>query len=464
MVVSPAGRPLAVALDLGSTLIKAGILDARERIVDVRSIPSPSLQGSHGRRETDPMAYCHAADEILERITAQVPAGTALGIACQRSSFLLWNRKTGVPVTPLISWQDRRAAAWCARHEDARDQVAIHSGLRLSPHHAGPKLAAIQEEDPSVGRAIRAGDLLFGTLETFLVWRWLDGREHVTDASMAARTCLFELSAGQWSPWLLELFGVPAEILPAIRHTAGRPILLKNGLALVATVADQAAATLATLREGTHEALINLGTGTFVLRSCAPEDRRAGYLTGCVYGGAGGVARFALEGTINGNGGEGGRNSWPPALPVTDPAPRAFCLPDNAGLGSPHWRPDLSLIFSAGAAGLDHAGRGRLLLEGLLFRIRQILGDLFPDQPPDQVILSGGLARLPVLNAGLATLLGRPVLGLTQAEQTLHGTARLAAGLDLHGHAMGRTSYPAPEGAYLDAKYQAWRSWLSTLL
>ena len=345
----------AVGLDLGSTRFKAGWVDERGRVLDVFSVRAPPLSGSGDRREGDAGAYARAATELLEQAASGLSPGTALGIAVQRSTFVLWDRESGRPLTPLISWQDRRAADWCARKRKLEPEIFDRSGLVLSAHYVGPKLAAMQEHDPDLAGRLRSGRTLFGNLETFLIWQWSGGQLHETDATMAARTSMLDLRERNWSPELLEIFGVPRSILPRVRSTGGTSLPLACGLTLQATVADQAAGALAALAPNTDSALINLGTGGFVLRPCSCVKRRRGYLTALIHAAA--STRCALEGTINGAGTAVDRfGDGPTALPEDDPSPRAFCLPDVAGLGSPFWRADLGFIQSPEAQRLCRGG------------------------------------------------------------------------------------------------------------
>lgn len=457
-----ASPPRAVALDLGSTSIKAGVLDARGRLVGLRHCPTPPLTGEPPLCEGDAVAYAEAAGRLLEEVARDLPRRTPLGIASQRSTFVLWNRRSGVPARPLVSWQDRRAAEWCRRNGALAAEVRQRTGLVLSAHYAGPKLAALREADPAAKRTLDDPETLFGTLETWVTWLWSDGRLHETDPTMAARTSMADLAQSGWCEELLAAFGVPRRILPNVRPTIGAGIDLPNGLRLNATIADQAAGALALLEDCTDAAMVNLGTGAFVLRGTAdPGERRPGYLTAPIHADAAGARRFALEGAINAGGVAVDRfGAGPTELPRADPSPGALCVPDAAGLGAPYWRPDLGLLFSDEAAALGDPDKRRIVLEGLLFRVREVLEEL----RPDRVLLAGGLAREPFVGRGLATLLDRPVEILEAHEAVLTGAARLAAGLRPHASPATRRVEPGKSGGYLRSKYERWRRWLASRL
>jgi glycerol kinase len=443
---------VAAGLDLGSTLLKAGILDERGFMIRERSLPAPALRGSGEIRECGAGEYAAVAEELLAWLAERCPAKIPVGIASQRSTFLLWDPESGEPATPMISWQDRRAAGWCFRHGYAGQEIVRLTGLVLSAHYAGPKLAVTPE---------RNQETLFGTLESYLVWRWSELRPHETDLTMAARTAMLDLAAGDWSPELLALYAVPDSCLPRVVPTAGRSVPLRNGLCVTATIADQAAGALALLPDDDC-VLVNLGTGAFVLKPGAAADSRiAGYLTGPVLGRDDGDDLFALEGSINGAGSAVDRyGREPTGLPESDPSPAAFCLPDAAGLGSPYWRPDLGFTLSREAEMLDLADCRRIALEGLLFRVRQVIEELSAGSTPGRVLLSGGLSREPFIAPALAVLLERPVELVEQREVTLTGVARLAAGLAPVAEPKTGIILPGSAGGYLPDKYDRWKEWI----
>jgi glycerol kinase len=440
----------AAALDLGSTLIKGCLLDEHGRIGETFSRPAPALQGEGDIRECEAEAYAAPAGELLEKLACRCPPGTPLGIASQRSTYLLWDKATGEPMTPMISWQDRRAADWCSAHSDREEEIVKRTGLVLSPHYAGPKLAVTEER--------KSGGLI-GTLESWLLWRWSGGRVHQTDLTMAARTAMLDLSTGDWSPELLELFDVPRGFLPEVAPTSGRSIPLDNGLAVTATIADQASAALSLIAGRDGGAVVTLGTGAFLLWPTADRNERIkGYLTAPILA----PGRYVLEGSINGAGNavdRFGKETAP--LEENDPAPDAFCMPDSAGWGAPFWLPELGLVFSDAVASLDDTAKRRTVVEGILFRVRQLLDDLSPGRQPRRILLSGGLSRDPFVAEGLAALLGGGVELPDMSESTLAGIARLAAGLPPYAEPAAKSVEAGPAGAYLRTKYLRWRRWLN---
>lgn len=454
------GPVQALALDLGTTSVKLATLGADGRLSEPASAAAPRPVGEGEVREVDVEAY----RAVAERLLSSAPRDLPLGVASQRSSFVLFERAGGRPVTPLISWQDRRAADWCERHGALAAELFELTGLPLSPHYAGPKLASVCERDAGLRAGLASGALLFGTLETYLAWHW-SGGEHLTDLSMAARTQLADPAAARWSERALELFGVPPNALPTIAPTCGRDTALDDGRTLTASVADQAAGLLAVVGAEGEGTLVNLGTGAFVLRATGASDPRVpGFLTGPLLLAADGGARFALEGTINGGGATvDAAGAGPTELPAFDPTPDAFCLPDENGIGAPHWRALVPQTFSSAARDLGPADRRRIVLEGLVFRVREILEALDAGRPPATPVISGGLTHEPFLAPALAACLEREVRVLLEEQTTLLGAARLAAGV-AHTPCASRVVEVPAAAAWLRTKYERWRSWVAPLL
>jgi glycerol kinase len=463
---------VAVALDLGTTAIKAGLLLRDGTLGFTASRHAPGITAEGGRYESDADAYADAADAVLAECLAQpAAAGTGashslpLGLCSQRSSFLIWERAGGKPVTPLISWQDDRGAQSCEALRDSEDTIRQLAGLPLTPYYLAPKLRVLLLEHPEWRERLLSGAWLLGTLDTFLVWRWTDGTQYLTDVSMAARTLLMDIHTQQWSPALCELFGIPQQILPQIKPSAGLGLRLNNGLILQSSLGDQSAALVASLAPGQPEALVNLGTGGFVV-SYLPENRRApaGYLQTLVWQDAMQPVHMACEGTLN---------SIAAALaPYPAAACRAedlgsddiFCLAEPSGLGAPYFRGDLGMIFSEPSEHLPPQRIALLLQEGIIFRVARILEAFHSEFGIERVYLSGGLSALPCLQQGIACCVPCAVYHLQQAETSLIGAARLAAGLSFAG---GKDAQKINVSQPLDGlpeKYARWKDWLDGLL
>ena len=319
--------PAAIALDLGSTRFKLGSLDAEGNLEVVSTAPAPELKGGGLIREGQPEEFLRIATELIDQAAARWP-GHSLGLVSQRSTFTVWHPQSGQPLAPMISWQDRGAANWCDAHVDLRESIARESGLLLSPHYLGPKLAALQQSHPEVRHALQQDGARIGTLDAWLMWHWNQKNRHQTDLTMAARTALVDIELGAWSPRLCQLFDVPLAALPEIRPSNSQSLILDNGLRLNASIADQASGAIAVLDPHEDVALVNFGTGAFVLSPQAnARTRKAGYLTAPILSTAGESTRFVLEGTINGAGPALDKfHSGPTVLPTEDDCPEGFAI------------------------------------------------------------------------------------------------------------------------------------------
>ncbi|MCK9201624.1 MAG: FGGY family carbohydrate kinase [Gallionella sp.] len=462
----------AVALDLGTTTIKAGLLSADGELHGIVARPVPEMNVDGGRYESDALAYAHAADEVLAECLARI-AGLAqtdarppLGLCCQRSSFLVWERATGRPVTPLISWQDDRGAASCEALRGEEAEIRALAGLPITSYYLAPKLRVLLREHPAWREHLVRGEWLLGTLDTFLIWRWTDGRHYQTDASMAARTLLMDVHERQWSPRLCELFGVPREALPEMCDSAGWALPLNNGLTLMASVADQSAALVASIAIGSSDALVNLGTGGFVIRhlpyGCAAP---AGYLQTLLWQDGDGLAHFACEGTLNSI--ASALAPYPAADCRAEELARddIFCLAEPSGLGAPYFRKDLGLMFSAPVEGLPPQRIAALLLEGIVFRVARMLEDMHSEFGIERVYLSGGLSNLSCLQQGIARCAPFADVYLSpQSEVGLVGAARLAAGMPLVVERGVEKIAIICAPSKLAEKYACWKVWLDGLL
>ncbi len=458
-------RMIAVALDLGTTAIKAGLLSQDGTLDSIAVRPAPVVVADGGRYESDAMAYAVAADEVLAACLAHGAAGLPLGLCSQRSSFLLWERASGKPVTPLISWQDDRGKESCAALREHGGIIRTLAGLPLTPYYLAPKLRVLLHQHPAWRERLLSGEWLLGTLDTFLIWRWTGGARHLTDVSMAARTLLMDIHGRQWSPALCGLFDVPPQALPQIAPSTGLGIPLNNGLVLQASVGDQSAALVASIAAGQPEALVNLGTGGFVV-CYLPEGGSIpeGYLQTLVWQDEAQRVYLACEGTLN---------SIAAALaPYPAAACRVeelacddiFCLAEPSGLGAPYFRGDLGVTFSAPVERLPAQRVAGLLLEGIIFRVVRILEDFRREYGIERACLSGGLSGLSCLQQGIALCVPFPIRQLAQTEAGLAGAARLAAGM--HGaydRAAENIAVPRVSSG-LPGKYQRWKVWLDGVL
>lgn len=454
----------AIALDLGTTTIKAGLLSHDGTLGGIVARPAPAIVSHDGRYESDGLRYAETADAVLAECLAQTAARPPLGLCSQRSSFLLWERASGQPVTPLISWQDDRGAAGCADVRADEHTIRALTGLPLTPYYLAPKLRVLLRENPAWREKLVRGKWLLGTLDTFLIWRWSGGTCHQTDASMAARTLLMDVHHQQWSAELCALFGVDAAILPRILPSTGLQWVLDNGLCLQASVADQSAALWHGLVPGRREVMVNLGTGGFVAAYCLPgQGVPTGYLQTLVGMDARHQVHLACEGTLN------SIAAALAAYPVGSCSPHElasddiYCVAEPSGLGAPYFRRDIGLKFSQSVEHLDAQRIALLLQEGIIFRVVRIIEDFQREAGLDSVYLSGGLSNLSCLQQGIAALVPA-AYRLLQPDAGLVGVAQLASGAAAGGYRQAQKIAVSVARPRLRQKFEGWKAWLDDLL
>ncbi len=458
-------RNSTIALDLGTTSIKAGLLNHDGELGNIVARRAPKITTTDGFYESNALAYAAAAEQALNQCISHAGDGASLGLCSQRSSFLIWEQASGQPLTQLISWQDNRGLASCEALREHEKSIRNLTGLPLTPYYFAPKLRAVLQENRNWLPRLEQGELLAGTLDTFLIWRWTGGKHFVTDPSMAARTLLMDIRQQKWAPTLCDLFGIPAHSLPQIRYSTGINLRLDNGLILKASVADQSAAMIAAVKEGQAEALVNLGTGCFVVRywpngQAMPE----GYLRTLVYVDGERHVHLAIEGTLN---------SIAAALagyPVDEcrleqlAMDDIFCLAEPSGIGAPYFRNDLGIRFSEPVGHLTQRCITALLVEAVIFRVVRILEEFHRECGIERVYLAGGLSEVTCLQQGIAQCAPFEVYHLHQSESSLRGAAVLAAEMRPGCHRKGERISIAGSNKALPQKYLRWKSWLDGLL
>lgn len=455
-----------IVLDLGTTAIKAAYVN-NAQIETIYSQAVPKISIDKGHYVSDAMAYLTIVEQLLKKCQKHCQASPLLGICYQRSSFLIWDSCTGIPVTPLISWQDNRGQSSCDVLQLHNALIQQVSGLPLTAYYFAPKLRYLLQQQPALRKGILNKNLLVGTLDSFLIWHWSDGKYFLTDASMAARTLLMTIQTGKWSETLSEIFEIPIEILPEICQSTELNLELKNGVILHTSVADQSAALLASLANDDSEVLVNLGTGGFVIRN-EPKHSNCyfqGYLRTLVYQDRLNCKHIAIEGTLN---------SITAALqPYSLKACKfenlaeidnIYCLAEPSGLGAPFFRSDIGLKFSKPVDHLSQSQIANLLLEGIIFRVALILEQFNQQTEISRVYLSGGLSELPCLQQGISLCSPSPTYKILQQHSSLQGVAILTNNLTA---ANSRKSEPIAVNHKchaLNSKFQHWKAWLNKII
>ena len=443
---------VVLALDQGTTSSRALVIDEAGEI-------RGSAQREIAQRYPHPGWVEHDADEIwatqlgtaTEALArAGVPAGkvAAIGITNQRETIVLWDRATGRPLAPAIVWQDRRTSARCdqLRRDGLEAEVTAITGLVLDPYFSATKIAWVLDHVPGARERAMAGELACGTIDSWLVWNLTRGALHVTDASNASRTALFDLHTGAWSERLCELFDVPRALLPEIVDSSGiaghsAADLLGASIPIAGIAGDQQAALYGQRCTRAGMAKNTYGTGCFMLMHTghAPVVSKHRLLSTVAWR-IGGSTEFALEGSVFIAGAvvQWLRDSLGVirdsadverlAASVDDAAGVTF-VPAFTGLGAPHWDADARGAIVGLTRGSTAAHIARAAIESIAFQSADVLAAMQAESGVDlaELRVDGGATRNDALMQFQADLLGVPVLRPTRTECTALGAAFLAA-------------------------------------
>ncbi len=456
-----------IVLDLGTSVIKAAVCSDNYQIENSISAPAPKITIHDGRYTSDAMAYLATVEQLLKSCLQQSRARPALGLCYQRSSLLIWDRSTGLPTTPLISWQDNRGEASCAELRAQQSMIQQLTGLPLTAYYFAPKIKTLFQQQPELLSGILSRQLLMGTLDSFLIWRWTSGQHYLTDASMAARTLLMDIHTRQWSPSLCDIFDIPLQCLPVICASCALNLELSNRAVLQVSVSDQSAALLASVGSNGSEVLVNLGTGGFVIRRQAEAltNQFDHYCRTLVYQDSHQHYFMATEGTLNS------------IAAVLQPYPYQactinnlaecediYCVAEPSGIGAPFFRSDIGLEFSKSVDSLSKQQIACLLLEGIIFRTALILEEFNRQSKIERVYLSGGLSALACLQQGLAQCSPAPIYLVQQKHSGLQGVAMLMGRLNAASDRQAVLISNSAQHPALKEKYLRWKVWFKQLL
>jgi len=436
--------PVVIALDQGSSSSRAIAFDAAGRAVAAAQRPVRTRQPRPGWFEHDALELARTIESSLDEVLAALPKAVevaGVGLACQRSTVVFWDAKTGKPAAAAPSWQDGRAAEVIAPLQDRQAWAHERTGLYLTPYYSGPKIRWFLENAPAVRRLADAGRLRIGPVSTWLVWRLTGGQVFAADPTTAQRMMLLDLRSLDWDPELLSLFGVPRAALPEIRPSAGSwGSCRRRGRALpfLAAVGDQQAAALALGAGEPGASVANYGTGAFFLHNTGEQSRRIpGLLTSAAPTAAGRPPQFLQEGTVHA---AGTSFDWLRdnlgLLPRADAVDalcrksgeRIWALPAIGGLGAPRWDYATKTAFFGLTSRTTSADLVRGVCEGIAFLVADIVAAMrAAGARPGAARVSGGLSRIGYLMQFQADLLGLPLSRCEGGQGTALGAAALAA-------------------------------------
>jgi len=440
-----------LAIDQGTTGSRALVFARDGKLISSAYQEFPQYFPQPGHVEHDADEIWASVEITIQRALDEAGLDAAqlraIGITNQRETTVLWDRETGNPVAPAIVWQDRRTAPRCdeLRGTSTAEQIRRTTGLIVDPYFSATKLEWLLAEDPERRRRADAGDLVFGTIDSWLVQRLTGGVVHATDPTNASRTMLYNLDTGAWDADLCSLFGVPAAVLPEIRPSAGDFGVTDARIAgaevpICGVAGDQQAALYGQSGWKPGDAKNTYGTGSFLLLQTG-HDRGPdvpGVLTTAACGPRG-EPTFAYEGSILTAGAavqwlrdslgliETAEETEALASSVANAGGAVF-IPALAGLGTPYWAPDARGAMFGITRGTTRAHLVRAVLESIAHSTVDVIEAMTNDTRLELGTLrvDGGAARNDWLMQTQADLLGRPVVRPAASELTAIGAAGLA--------------------------------------
>ena len=443
-------RRYVLALDQGTTSSRSILFDHDGHVVATaqREFTQHFPRSGWVEHDAEEIWATQAATiaEVMARARARPEDLAAVGITNQRETTVVWDRRTSRPVAPAIVWQDRRTADLCARlrAEGRESEVARRTGLLLDPYFSGTKLAWLLDWQPGLRARAADGEIVFGTIDSWLAWKLSHGAAHVTDATNASRTMLLDLETGDWSAPMLQMLGVPREMLPRVLPSqlpAGEFAADIGGtdVPLGGIAGDQQAALFGQACFEPGMAKNTYGTGCFMLMNTgvAPLHSANRLLTTIAWRIDAPV--YALEGSVFVGGavvqwlrdglGIIERSTDVEALAATVPdTGGAYLVPAFTGLGSPHWDAHARGALVGLSRGTTRAHVARAALEAIAFQSAEVLEAMQRDagRPLTELRVDGGATGNDLMMQFQADLLGVPVVRPHVTETTALGAASLA--------------------------------------
>jgi len=483
-----------IAIDQGTTSTRAIVFDAELRPLTTAQQELRQIYPAPGEVEHDPEEIWSAVLTTVRaalaqaRIVAKDVAG--IGITNQRETVVIWDRQSGRPIHNAIVWQDRRTADHCdaLRRDGHEAEITRKTGLLIDPYFSASKVAWLLDHVEGARAAAQAGKLAFGTIDAFLLWRLTGGKVHLTDATNAARTQLFDIGTGIWDSDLCHLFKVPGALLPEVRDCAGLfgetdAGLFGGPIRIHGVAGDQQAATIG---QGCFEPGMvksTYGTGCFALLNTGSErlTSRNRLLTTIAYQ-LEGKRTYALEGAIFV---AGAAVQWlrdglkiiasapevGPLAQLADPAEQVYLVPAFVGLGAPYWDSQARGAIYGLTRNSGDAEIARAALESVGYQTRDLLEAMRADWPTSHASktvlrVDGGMTANNPCMQFLADILACPVDRPTVLETTAVGAGYLAgraAGIcdDLAGFAkrwrLDRRFEPRMDASERERKYAGWK-------
>jgi glycerol kinase len=481
-----------LALDQGTSSSRSILFDKNFQIIATHQIETQQYFPNDGWVEQDAedifARQLETAEVCIKKAGVSFDEIAAIGITNQRESFVLWDKQSGKPVRPAIIWQDKRTAERCERMQQQEISRIIRrkTGLVSDPYFSGTKLAWCFENQPELYDMAEKGNLLFGTIDTWLIWKLSGGKSHITDASNASRTMLFNINTLDWDAELLEYFKIPVSILPQVTDSAGQlamtneSVLKGNRISIAGIAGDQQAALFGQACHKKGMVKNTYGTGCFMLMNVGntcPPIQNDGLLRTLAWK-INDEPVYALEGSVFFAGAtiqwlrdklkviSSAAESESLALSVKDTA-GVYFVPAFAGLGTPYWDADARALIIGMTQASNTAHIVRAALESLAYQTRDVL-ELMQDTAGislESLRVDGGAAANEFLMQFQSDILGKKVAKPAILETTALGAAFLAAiGVGLADQSQLNELWreqkhysPQMEESVRQLKYQGWK-------
>ena len=443
------GKKYILALDQGTTSSRAMVIDDAGNVVSIRQRPFKQIFPRPGWVEHSPTeiwsSQSGVATEVLAAADLTERDIAAIGITNQRETTVLWDRATGEPVYNAIVWQDRRTAEFCdgLRERGDAPMIQAKTGLLPDAYFSGSKLNWLLENVPGARARAEEGKLAFGTVDSWLIWKLTQGERHVTDATNASRTMLFNIHTLEWDEELLKLLKIPRSVLPEVVASSGHCATTKgilNGISVAGIAGDQQAALFGQMCSEPGMAKCTFGTGSFMLLNTGttPMTSKNKLLTTIAWK-IGDTVEYALEGSMLM---AGAVVQWlrdelqmiRSSAEIEELAASVsstngvVLVPAFAGLGAPHWDQYARGALLGMTRGTSRAHIARAALEGIALQVTDVLEAMQTDSglPLAQLRVDGGASANNLLMQIQADVLGIDVVRPKNAEATVLGAAYLA--------------------------------------
>ena len=442
-----------LAIDQGTTSSRAIVFDGDMRIVGIGQKEFPQHFPKSGWVEHDPediwQSVVASIHDAFGRARVEAHQIAAIGITNQRETVVVWDRETGRPLQNAIVWQDRRTASYCEKlkRQDLEKLFVRKTGLLLDPYFSGTKLSWLLSNVKGARARAAKGELCFGTIDTYLIWRLTGGRAHVTDATNASRTLMFNIATNEWDSELLEILRIPAAMLPEVKDCAADfgttdPAVFGAAVPILGVAGDQQAATIGQACFAPGMMKSTYGTGCFALLNTGSDMVRSKsrLLTTIAYR-IDGKTTYALEGSIFIAGAAvqwlrdglkviGDARETGTLAELADPGQQVYLVPAFTGLGAPWWDPEARGAVFGMTRNTGPAEFARAALEAVCYQTRDLLDAMHKDwrNGGDETVLrvDGGMVASDWTMQRLADLLDSPVDRPAITETTALGAAFLA--------------------------------------